>query len=410
MTVHPPAIGIDLGSSYTKLSLRKAMRASTRAVEAQACMLPANGAVLISSLVIDTKSDKAPWICGHKAYKLKPKPHWQVYDGWKQELFRAQGGEQRHQAKRIAVVYLQYLKACLEQTEALYAPSLVTRVAVPALNKVDQAIESLREAFSEVSWLGSIEFVKEPVANVVGTLSGGRNVLTTFGTPNLGAMIGPYGGVGPCFPELYRLLNAYVLQKAGSPSIQMVVVDVGGFTLDVAQVKVDKQLMTAEGLFGDACHTVSYDLGVSGLLDDKGIRALAAQKSVDLHALEYETQVLLRENLYNGAPYVITKGTTNIAFGLTKGDKALIGEACDVFSAALCEKLPGAVCEKALVVLTGGGSAIKRVEAAVRKHVEALGGRYLLARGSMSAAINANAEDDMLGRCATALGGSSILR
>jgi molecular chaperone DnaK (HSP70) len=409
MKTHPSVVGIDLGSSYTKLAFRKAMHVSSKAVHEQARMVPVGGAVLIPSLVVDTKDDKTPWICGNKAYKLKPKSHWQVHDGWKQALFRAQANEQRLQAKRVAVVYLQYLRVCLEQANILKTQHVVTRVALPALEAVDHALEALREAFVEVVWRGSVEFVQEPAANVVGTLSGGRNVLTRFGTPNLGSMIGPHGDAGPCFPDLFNMINAWVLQKAGPETTNIVVVDVGGFTLDIAQMKVDKKLLAYEGKLSDACRTVSYDLGVSGLLDANGIQALARQKGVELHALEHETRALLRANVYNGVPYVITKGATHIAFGKTKDDKALITAACDGFSEAICKKLSGELCENAIVVLTGGGSAIRRVEAAVRTHVEAVGGRCLLARGDVSSAVNADADDELLGRCATALGGASIL-
>jgi len=320
-----------------------------------------DGSPLIPTIAIRSKKGSPKWVFGREAANLKPDGKMEVFQNWKSDLFRPRNDRESAAAIIVAEHFFGWLKNKIESADIKLSETN-TRVAMPAFDKSDEIALVVARCMELNDWESPLILrATEPHANTVGLFSKGQNVVSclTDGRVNLnyGAMFGPQN----IFVQTAR---SYVLQLNNRRRITAVVIDIGAFTTDLAELVFD---VTAPGTdIGDGLQSVrqqSYTVGVINELDGLVFKTLAARHKLDWTRLSFREAELMKHALYQGSPYnLLIEPRGQVRLGDAE-DRALISQHIEQFAKMILEKVAEFIERHlpAIFYLTGGGGLIPGV-------------------------------------------------
>ncbi|HJZ56003.1 MAG TPA: hypothetical protein VKE74_13635 [Gemmataceae bacterium] len=463
---------IDFGSAFTKVALRRDPGADSQLLTPQGGVDDA-AFCISSTIAVDRRGTKPVAEFGARAADLRPGGGIDVHRNWKRSIFFTPAAGKPHQSPLeallqsdelrvlatrygVAVGQIGYLQQLVGAAKALIAgpggrgisaeaqqqtfasvlaahffhwlrqqvmtacgrlpgtglkyEDIPVRITVPAFALTKEGdphpgCKALTDALGKAGWPLHPDrpVVSEPYANAVGVLTKAHNVIHRSR-----AQLGQMFSKGP--------LITVLKDPAHHPAYRALVIDVGAFTTDFADVAVRPDGETIEN--PDVAFTVrqqSVPLGVSDL-DAKVIEALPKEKGEWLRdkapALDWED--------FRRAVYSEGKGFRKAEIGLIGGpsDADAIRDCLQAFVQQLtteafkfCEGLDSAGMQE--LILTGGGNFIPTVRDAVQQACQRNGQCFAkvhapgLKRVAGSATL-ANKLDETFTRGATALGGASV--
>ena len=170
-----PTLCIDLGASYTKLSLRRGCSFSRLGeIKRKASVLTIDNSPLIPSLAI--KTDRS-YEFGMRAAGMKPGGNMDVFVNWKADLFST-WPEKNTKATIITYEFFKWLKNKITELEFFSLDDVQTRIAIPAFKRSLTTANRIACCMEEVGWnKNNILRATEPHANAVGLLTGGLNCI-----------------------------------------------------------------------------------------------------------------------------------------------------------------------------------------------------------------------------------------
>jgi len=332
---YDPVLGIDLGASYTKISLR------SQRVQPNAQVVYADWVMQVPSLVIQVGRD---WFFGDDAMNLNPDPNWNVYSNWKEILYLKRPASGYGQASIVACKFFEWLLDLLKK-HGVHPDAQRVRVCVPALTGVEHYASTVAQSMQMAGWPTRIQsdYASEPRANIVGIMSGGRNCLLR--TNSL--------GYGPMFPAggFYRHEFDRYFRKQRDPILKICILDVGSFTTDLACVRLDLSDVDSDGIV-----TASQESWLHGIINELDLAVLSplcANQRVDLNRILFTEREQIKEKLYGLQQHALTTGQI---LG-SPGDHQVINRGLDGFSANLWIKIESEVAtfKPEFCCLTGGG-------------------------------------------------------
>lgn len=418
--MYRPTIGLDFGSAYTKLAYRPPFphQKQGKFASQETDVLSFGQSTCIPTVVIYTGQKRSPWLCGTEAAGVNPGKNWEVFTNWKSDIFSAGFNDNEDELEEIAVVFFTWL---LKKTRSPYvnvSPKTRIRISVPSLRNISRQKTFLRNCMRESGWSGSVEFVEEPVANAAGTFSGGKNYITATGSMSYGPMFGQH--LSREINLIFHQARRYLVEKVRPERyLTLAIVDCGGFTLDVAKLKLDLKVTEYAGLPFQVISSVSKKIGVVRQIDEIALSGLFELHGVEQDSISFEAMELAKYDLYAAKPHNLFVGKHILELGRTTEDTGLIAGAIERYCSKAWEGLSMYDwTDVEYVILTGGGSNINRI----RKHFELmLSGEGVATvmhiSGDNPVEGNANKKPGYLserdyskvfGRVATALGDASI--
>jgi hypothetical protein len=364
---------------------------------------------LIPSLAIRTRNPSQPWVFGWQAARMNPDPGMQVFQNWKADLFRPRNDKDSATAAIIAHRFFEWLRSKLEAA-GIDVRKCQTRVAMPAFDTFDDNAVLLARCMDLSGWDDPtlILKVREPHANTLGLFAGGRNVVGRHG-PLYGPMFGQ--------DSIYvRAARGYTLFGTHGNILTVMVVDIGAFTTDLASLTFDLTA-PADGL--SAIRHESHALGVINQLDRPLFAALGARHGFSRSALRFDEAEICKSRLYQGETHTLLTRVDGKAVQLELGgnaDAKLVEEAAKRFAAGAWEKIVAFAKNEtpSHVFLTGGGSLIRPVAAALKTHFDAHQIRIGIVKqgnGEVGTGDRRSWEQsgEGLQRLATGVGGASVV-
>lgn len=308
------------------------------------------------------------------------------------------------------------LEACAACSPPLPdADKIPAVLAVPAFASENElrnlpGVQILLQAMAKVGWplLSSRPVVSEPLANMIGVLTGGANALRRLpphrGRPgSVDIDIGKMFGRGP-------LLNA-INDGRYYPLYRGLVVDIGAYTTDIAIVEIPTDGPDGGELNVWDIRQKSIPLGVTEL-DRRVIAALptdqAAHLNTKMSALDWEDfrpRVYSQKKAYRTLEITIPgRGDMSIVEGVIQGFADEIARHVTDF----CQGLKPADMQE--VIITGGGSRIGAVKTAIESAAALPGKPVVRVYSAKKATAIVDAHPRMLGqavRGGSAMGGVS---
>lgn len=365
--VNEKVVTIDLGSAYTKISVRKGWDSESKLIHDPEIATPEATYCIPSDVAVVPRGRSTHWQIGVEAANQFEGNGVRVYRNWKAGLFAdtPEGALPRddgasNTALEVALHFFEELLKRLTEGAEIRAPTIGVRVCIPKLQGENAITDKFENMLFATGWTpcnGRIT-VYEPESNVLGLVSRGRNA-TWF--PLRGqerkirfqAML----EVGP-FQRAFR-----EVQEEG---YGVLVTDIGAFTTDFAYLHFDS------GFHSDDWNRPSVKqrsvrLGIRDLdealktsLGDE-LRILASQVS----GSRWDS---LKSMIYAGKEVEIPKpGGGRLKVG-GKRHAAAVTSMIQSFAQeiwekrrAFCEEIPaGSVRAEEI---TGGGSLIESLEA-----------------------------------------------
>ncbi len=442
MSFNEQTISIDFGNSYCKVGLRREGNADSQLLR-DASFSFDEGNFCIPTIVGQRISDGifryGTEVLEEGADDIR------VYRNWKplffedsehasQDSLRSALLEDGHDVDDLALGYFTWLRRqiepiCRQNHELEDLEKLPVRITLPAFGNVALARERLGELLSESGWkLCTIEqAIPEPVANAIGAFAQGRNAVwrperMQHGRPmplNGNDLMPHYGTMFENSPFL-EAFRSNALDEIDDPLHWVLVVDLGGYTLDFAMLGFDLEDLSQT--FGDdALRTdpprfarISYPLGVmdldqmvhDALPEDQQEAMRSMNEDVDQRRLETFHRLCYsnfrpfrvgKVEIGRGENIERVKGAVD---GFSEKIRILVQKFMDTHQFPRVDQL----------VLTGGGSNIPAVRKVLIDQLEP---------GHCHGAINREAEGVMedelytelghdLVRGATATGGTSV--
>ena len=411
--MYDSVLSIDLGASYSKVSVRAKCEPKGRRPSKQRALLytPIEAtSPLIPSLAIKTNRPDKPWLFGGDAAGIKPSGEMTIFSNWKAQLFKSESDSEFAGSAVVAYHFFVWLKEQLKAAK-IDPNEYVTSLALPKLENLQEKAALFQQCMQLAGWPHPISSVTEPYANTLGLLSEGRNVINKDSNgdfhPDFGKM---FRGETPWIGEARN----FALNQKGTGQVRILIVDLGAFTTDVASLEFN---VTA---YGDGLTDIaqsSYELGVIADLDAPLFKELANIHEIDLQRLRFTEQELMKERIYAGNTYAVPKQTGNtVTFGASDDfntiNSHLLKFSNRVFD-IVATHLPA---EKCWVYLTGGGSMIPKVASELSRELIKRNhgcyrdqGRPTTPRSKSEILLRWEDTQHGLHRVATALGGASVI-
>jgi hypothetical protein len=410
-TITQPVLAIDMGAAYSKVAFRRgASPGENFFLESEQLVL--DGKALIPSVVI--KDSDGQWHFGNIAFGLRPGPGWEVFENWKKALFDSD--DPPESASIPAIRFLAWLR---EQVEAHIpeARQARIRIALPALDNFSQKAFLVRECFVRAGWQQDLFFpIYEPHANIIGLLVKGKNFVSWSADG-----IKPYLEYNKLFKS-YGMLNLnqmFYFNRTRSRFLKGMILDIGAYTTDVAPLIIDlEKEMDQYGDGIEAINNFSVRYGVSSELDGPLLGELFSLVAFDRTVSKTEEIELIKEAVYAGKNYFTTSGSVEIG---TPAHQKLVSHHLDRFVTELWPLISKAVADHKpeWIMLSGGGSCIKRLAEILNRRIDREGPRSTpdvdlenpgLVRGQSGTGLYPwTSTDSGLRRLATSLGATSCL-
>lgn len=368
-TITQPVLGIDMGAAYTKVAFRRGVKPGEDfCSESEQFVL--DDKALIPSIVI--KDSEGQWHFGNIAFGLRPGPGWEVFENWKKTLFDTDTPPES--ATIPAIRFLNWLR---EQVQEQIPESREARIriAMPALENFSQKAFLLRECFVKAGWHQDLFFpVYEPHANIIGLLVKGKNYVFWSADG-----IKSYLDYDKLF-KAYGMLNLNQMlysNRTRSRFLKGMILDIGAYTTDVAPLIIDlEKEMDQYGDGIEAINNFSIRYGISSELDAPLLGELFSLVSFDRTRstpLEIE---LIKEDVYGGKKNFVRLGTTEVELGNAEHQQ-LVSRHLDRFVAELWPLISKAVADHKpeWIMLSGGGSCIKRMAEILNRRIDREGSR-----------------------------------
>ena len=366
-------ISVDLGSAYTKISLRRSWDDSSELMRGLPVALAQEENFqeedfCIPSVVARISSARgARWLVGADAASQIPGPSVTVFRNWKAALFGADGagslsdgGLGVEEAVKVAVAFFKEVRAVVLHRNSAQIERFPVRVTVPKLRDAAEMEELMLRILGDAGWRGAEGRVTvfEPESNALGLLSRGRNA--TWVPPQQSFRPPPQRTVrlqqmlGPGLSASYRNMN---------DRYAILVTDVGAFTTDFGYVEFDTSFWTDNWNKPDIVQE-SVNLGIRQL--DHGVLAHLPSDVQSYFSRGQPSEWDRRkQQLYAGKPQKIVVSDKQVTLG-GEDQAAAVQEEIDNFARCVVEardrflkkyELRGANEE----TVTGGGSAISAV-------------------------------------------------
>ena len=156
------------------------------------------------------------------------------------------------------------------------------RVTIPGLKRIEDRKDALIECMRLNGWPNHIEVVMEPVANLVGALSAGRNCVTAYGKMNYWLTIGDEAGTNPHeFKYVFDEIRRFTLGNRTASNMTISVVDFGSFTLDVAKMTLDLRVTEYDRFPVDDIFEESSEIGIIDDLDEPCLSKIFSGHRID---------------------------------------------------------------------------------------------------------------------------------
>jgi hypothetical protein len=356
-----------MGAAYSKVAFRRGVRPGEKFyLESEQLVL--DGKALIPSVVI--RDSDGIWHFGNVAFGLRPGPGWEVFENWKKALFDTD--DPPESAIIPAVRFLTWLR---EQVQSHIPESREARIriALPALENFSQKASLLRECFVKAGWHQDLFFpVYEPHANIIGLLVKGRNYVSWSADG-----IKPYLDYDKLF-KAYGMLSLNQMlysNRTRSRILKGMILDIGAYTTDVAPLIIDlEKEMDQYGDGIEAINNFSVRYGISSELDGPLLGELFSLVAFDRARSKPEEIELIKEAAYAGKNYFITTGSVEIG---TPDHQEIISRHLDRFVAGLWPLISKAVAahKPEWIMLSGGGSCIKRLAGILNRQIDREGSR-----------------------------------
>ena len=412
-TITQPVLAIDMGAAYSKVAFRRGVQPGEK-FYLESLQLVLDGKALIPSVVI--KDTDRQWHFGNVAFGLRPGPGWEVFENWKKALFDTDAPPES--AIIPAVRFLTWLREQVH-TQIPESREARIRITLPALENFSQKAFLLRECFVKAGWHQDLFFpVYEPHANIIGLLVKGKNYVFWSADG-----IKPYLDYDKLF-KAYGMLNLNQMlysNRTRSRFLKGMILDIGAYTTDVAPLIIDlEKEMDQYGDGIEAINNFSVRYGISSELDAPLLGELFALVSFDrVRSTPMEIEDI-KEAVYGGKNIFSRLGTTEVELGNAEHQQ-LVSRHLDRFVAGLWPLIAKAVAEHKpeWIMLSGGGSCIKRLAGILNRRIDREGFRStpdvdLKNPGQVNGQLKTglypwSSTDSGLKRLATSLGATSCL-
>jgi hypothetical protein len=167
-----------------------------------------------------------------EAAKLTPSGQMEVFQNWKSDLFQGETEKAFADSTAVAIKFFEWLKVRLEEA-GINLRKCETRVAMPAFENLGEKAGLIARCMDHAGWddPSLILKVTEPHANTIGLFTRGRNA---GGRDPFGEVLLNYSKMfGQDHEYIQRARNA-TLFDSQEREVKVMVVDIGGFTTDIA--------------------------------------------------------------------------------------------------------------------------------------------------------------------------------
>lgn len=476
-----PMLSIDFGNTYTKVGLRADENSLTKPIQDGSLTYDPDGMCIPTLAACRTVHGKEEWLYGLDVLKAQGTENIHIFRNWKPKFFEGVeqflvgnpsasvdpgqersfwdgltneqlskflnfGGpteDQRREAstvlarreqkrsspselsantREMARGFFRWLRDFVDphckRKKLGSVDSIPVRIMIPSFGvNTANATLILNEILSATGWnMAEVDPVlAEPVANMIGTLSEGRNWVWRGDDKR---QFAPTTSLGHMFRES-ALLRVLRDQSQLSPIYRVMIVDLGGYTLDFAIVGFDMDSFEIvdenTGLKDRIKRNFSQPLGVHGL--DQRIREVLSapnqqgfdrmMNDVDSTMIDrFHMRVYQEMSMYRLAGGVIGEETGE----KTRIRETVAGFADDVAEVTKTFLQREQVAQVDELILTGGGCNIPLVRDAIRKTLQPLNLRnsYIPTDGIAVSPAGTKALSRVLVRGATALGGASV--
>ncbi len=423
-----PSICIDFGASFTKIAFREAPDKPSQLLTHESLNLDPEH-VCIPTVAAWREFDDR-WVFGVDAADLKIGDGIRVFSNWKPLLFQSgpehrvveeeeiedetwkrggiDGSEKPHElAQKLTERYLRWLKRDLvPQMLGRNLPEETTcRVAVPEFAMYTPQSTDLERIVTKAGWFSpGIICISEPVSNLIGSLSQGRNrVVKESGGKLLPAVREMFAE-----SEFLKFIEDELDENREGDQHTILVVDVGNYTTDFGLINIDLE----ERGFFPLTETFSMEMGVSKL--EQWVRKILPAGTREAYGeLTMRERELLRTRVFGQAKaWQLPDGTVIGADEQGVEIQNTIRLIADEIIKGIIEflKLNG-ITTVGEVILTGGGNNIPALvnrftELFARIGIPAIHAPQLSETPTKVRQIQLNQQ---IVRGASALGGSSVL-
>ncbi|MEM1296257.1 MAG: hypothetical protein AAGH89_12890 [Verrucomicrobiota bacterium] len=426
-----PAISIDFGAAYTKVAIRRQPDTPSELLNHDSLDLDPLHVCIPTIAAWSASRDQ--WVFGADAADMRSSDDIYVFRNWKKALFESgdkifdpesQVGsifyqapaiegetDPKMKARTVGLKYFHWLKNELVPSMAGsggVTEEAIMRICIPdfALNSLEAS--SFDDLLTDAGWKTLSSFcISEPLANLTGALSQGRNFMNQDDDGE------PMPDVSQIFQgsDLINFINSFDASTMDEepPSVYSVlIIDVGAYTADFGLVAIDLESL---GYF-PLCETNSEPLGISHLdemvqnrLPDAKKQAIRKLSSMDLEKM--------RRSVYSEE----TAWEHPEVGKIGEADEAAIVQSCITeLATEIGKSLDGFLNEHETthideVILTGGGNNIPRLVDELGKQLSGKGAKTFHAANvketiGSARAVPLNAE---VVRGASAIGGASVL-
>ncbi len=404
-------ICIDLGASYTKIGYRPVCNPPIgRPFDHEAEVFKLDGEALIPSLAIQTRDKRKPWLFGQEASNSRIAPQMVVHTNWKAGLYGRRNNAEAARSAIVAKAFFEWLGSQIER----FVPDMGkirVRVTLPAFDDVNDLKGVVLQCLRLAGWRPlEIEFTTEPHANAIGLMTLGRNYVTS-------------GKKGQFldFGKMFGMANPYVkrarevaLADSEKNLLRMTIIDIGAFTTDLARLEFNVATLEteADGLTG--AEQESFTVGMHDQLDAQFWSELERLHGSFVNQLTYSECEELKRRLFAGISFAITIDGQRKVFG-NEDDFAASVRCADGLVEDIWKKIeaPFLSSEAGVVYMTGGGSQIAPVVAAMARKLRRIEDQPKISARSLTTVknglVNWRTSGVDVGRLATAIGGVSVL-
>ena len=371
-----PTISIDLGASYTKVSYRHrlARHGKEKFATGNAETVVLERTATIPSVAIQTGDRKNPWIMGVDAAGTTPTPTMNVFENWKSALYSSSFDAEKVKLVFVAGAFFQWLLHGLDRIGVDVHRDCRVRVTIPALERIEKHKEALIECMTQNGWPDNIEVVQEPVANIVGVLSGGRNVVSAMGKISYQPTFGHLRGDGVSqLDYVYEQMRSRALGQRTKQFLKLDVVDFGSFTLDFSSLTLDLDVVGYDKFPVSSLHPESWEIGIIDQMDRPCFGELFEKHKLDGGNLSFGIREEAKRAIYAGEPYAVPFGGGRATLGRTESDRHCVESAIASYCENAWSKIKPRCRDAEVVVLTGGGASIAPIREYFRTKLLALG-------------------------------------
>jgi len=320
-----PTVGIDLGASYTKVAYRSPLKryGQNKFAEMKTEVALIDGSAMIPSLMIRTGDQRRPWITGADAAGTNPDGKMELFENWKSALYSSEFDAHKVRLVMVAGHFFGWLSDRLNGCGVDFGDNCRVRVTIPGLKRIEDRKDALIECMRLNGWPNHIEVVIEPVANLVGFLSGGRNLVTALGKMNYWLTIGDADGtVQHEFRYVFDEMRKFALRNRTGRNMTISVVDLGSFTLDVAKMTLDLKVSEYEQFPVDEIFEESWEIGIIDDLDKPCLSNIFSSYGIDGGRLSFVVRELAKIELYAGREFAVPG--TRAVLGRSESDKEIV--------------------------------------------------------------------------------------